>query len=67
MSKAFSSLEQVVRRSGRPVTQTMIYNPTTGKAAEISAYQHYFACLAESDNEELATAIYLGPQPPRGS
>ena len=57
MSKASSSLEQVVRRSGRTVTQTTTYNPTTGKAAEISAVQNYYACLAELDNVELATAI----------
>ena len=54
--KVSSSLEQVVRRSGRTVTQTTTYNPTTGKATDISAMQHYFACLAELDNEELATA-----------
>ena len=57
VSKASSSLEQVVRRSGRTVTQTTTYNPTTGKAAEISAMQNYYACLAELDNEEFATAI----------
>merc|ERR1712153_4763 len=56
-SKASSSLEQVVRRSGRTVTQTTTYNPTTGKAAEISAVQNYYACLSELDNVELATAI----------
>ena len=39
VSKALSSLEQVVRRSVRTVTQTMTYNPTTGKAIDISAVQ----------------------------
>ena len=56
VSKASSSLEQVVRRSGRTVTQTTTYNPTTDKATDISAMQNYFACLAELDNEELTTA-----------
>jgi len=35
----------------------MTYNPTTGKVAEISATQHYFAYLAELDNEELKNTI----------
>ena len=51
------SLEQEVHRSGRTVRQTTTYNPTTGKAAEISAMQNYFACLAKLDNEELANTI----------
>ena len=36
---------------------TTTCNPITGKAADISAMQTYFACLSELDNEELATTI----------
>ena len=57
VSKTLLSLEQEVRRSGRTVRQTTTYNPTTGKAAEVSSMQNYFACMAELDNEELATTI----------
>ena len=57
VSKASASLEQVVHRSGRTVTQTTTYNPTTGKATDISAVQNYYACIAALDNVELATAI----------
>ena len=59
VSRALSSLEQEVRRSGRSVRQTTTYNPTTGKAAEISAMQNYFACLAELDNEKLTTTVQV--------
>ena len=57
VSKASSSLEQVVSRSGRTVTQTTTYNPTTGRAAGISATQIYCACLAELGEEEFDTTI----------
>jgi hypothetical protein len=57
VSRASSSLEQEVRRSGRTVRQTMTYDPESGKAstigADISAIQNYYACLAELDNNEL--------------
>ena len=52
-----SSLEQEVIRSGRSVRHTKTYNPTTGKAAEISDAQHYFACLPELNNGEFNTVI----------
>ena len=52
MSRASSSLDQEAQRSNRSVCQTIAYNFTAGKAAEISAVQNYFACLAELDNEE---------------
>ena len=57
VSKTSSSLEHEVCRSGRTIRQTTTYNPTTDKAAEISAMYNYFACLVEFDNEELATTI----------
>ena len=45
VSRASSSLEQEVRRSGRTIRQTTTYDHTTGKAAEISAVQNYMPTL----------------------
>ena len=64
VSRALLSLGQEVCRSGRTVCQTTTYDPTTGKAAEISAVQNQHAYLAELDNEELrihikVTHLYL--------
>ena len=57
VSRAASSLEQEVLRSGRSVCQTMPYNPTTGKATELSAEQNHGTYLAELYNEELIDTI----------
>ena len=55
--RASLRLEQEVRRAVRSVRQTTTYNHTTGKAAEISAAQNCFACLAELNNEEFNSTI----------
>ena len=57
VSRALSSLDQEVLRSGRTVCQITTYNPTTSKAADISAVQNCFACLAKLDNVELTITI----------
>ena len=57
VSRTLSSLEQELSRSGRAVRQTMTYNPTPGKATELSAVHNYFACMADLDNEESSDTI----------
>ena len=61
MSRASSSLEQEVCKSGGTIRHTTTYNATTEKASttgvDNSAIQYYYACLSELEHDELHANI----------